>query len=244
VRAPDFDARAATYDALRPADANWWERFELLVREGDLRGRRVLDVGCGTGTLAAALAEQAQAKVWGVDPSEAMLAEARAKAPRAVGFRAGRAEELPFRDGWFERATMTLVAHLVERPVAFAELRRVLGPDGRLVLATFDPAHFGDYWLNRFFPSLEAVDRARFPTGETLAAELRAAGFAAARTVGLSQAAEIDRETALAKVRGRHISTFDLLPAAELEEGTARAERELPERVVYRLEQLVVVADA
>src|SRR5437773_5237391 len=51
--------------------------FDLLVREGDLRGRRVLEVGCGTGQLAAALAERAYAKVWAVDASPEMLAVAR-----------------------------------------------------------------------------------------------------------------------------------------------------------------------
>ena len=212
------------------------------MREGDLRGRRVLDVGCGTGTLAAALAERAQAKVWGVDPSEAMLSVARSKAPRGVGFKIGRAEDLPFRDRWFERATMTLVVHLVERPAAMAELRRVVGPAGRVVLATFDPEHFGDYWLNRYFPSLEAVDRARFPDRATLHAELTDAGFPSVRALRLSQAAEIDRATALEKIRGQHISTFDLLSPEERRAGTERAERELPERVGYRLEQLLLVA--
>ena len=58
----------------------------------------------------------------------------------------------------------------------------------------------------------------------------------------LSQRAEISREEALAKIHGRHISTFDLLDEDELAEGTARAERELPERVAYGLEWLVAVA--
>ena len=47
---------------------------------------------------------------------------------------------------------------------------------------------------------------------------------------------------ALAKIEGRHISTFDLLDEAELREGTERARRELPERVEYGLEWLVAVA--
>jgi SAM-dependent methyltransferase len=223
-------------------DAKWWQLFDLLVAEADLRGRRVLDVGCGTGRFAAALDERASAKVWAVDPSPEMLDVARRNAPPDVGFRAGSAEGLPFKDGWFERVTMRLVVHLVDRPQALAEARRVLGDGGRLAIATFDPAHFDHFWLNRLFPSLERIDRARFPTPDVLDAELRAAGFADVRVVPLSQAASLDRRNALEKIRGRHISTFDLLDEDEYRAGLAQAERGLPERVDYRLEWAVFVA--
>jgi SAM-dependent methyltransferase len=210
------------------------------VREGDLAGRRVLDVGCGTGRFAAALA--GRAKVWGVDPSPQMLEVARSAAPGA-GFKLGTAEELPFKDGWFERATMWLVSHLVDRPRAFREVRRVLVPGGRLALTSFDPAHFDEFWLNALFPSLEAIDRARFPSREELEAELAAAGFGSICMRSLSQRGSLDRETALARIRGQHISTFDLLDEAEYSAGLERAEHELPERVDYRIEQLVAVAE-
>ena len=142
--------------------------------EGDLRGRRVLDCGCGTGRLSQALAESAASKVWGIDPEPEMLRVAAGNVPAGVGLKSGRAEDLPFRDGWFERAVLWLVCHLVDRQVAFRELRRVLADDGRLVVVTFDPAHFGEFWLNQYFPSLEAVDRARFPDADELNTQLTA----------------------------------------------------------------------
>ena len=214
----------------------------MLVREGDLRGRRVLEVGCGTGRVAAALAERAYAKVWAVDDSPEMLAVAREQGPKGVAFKQARAEALPFRDGWFDRAVAVLVVHVLDRPRAFAELRRVLAPDGRVVIATFDPAHVRDYWLNRYFPSIVDVDLERFAPADVLLRELRAAGFAAARTLRLEQRRTIDRETALERIRGRHISTFDLIGEDELEAGLKRAVDELPEEVDYRTEWLVVVA--
>src|SRR5215212_5969225 len=110
-RVPDFDRRAADYDRIRPVDEAWWNLFALVVRDADLRGRRVLDVGCGTGRLERALA--GDARVWGVDPSTAMLERAKMNAPRSAGFKVGRAEQLPFKDGWFERVVMWLVVHLV-----------------------------------------------------------------------------------------------------------------------------------
>ncbi len=243
-RSSDFDARARVYDTLRPADSAWWERFAALVDLGDLRGRRILDVGCGTGRLAAALADEARAKVWGIDASAEMVAVTRETVPAGVGVRQGAAERLPFRDGWFDRVTMSIVIHLVDRPSAFAEARRVVPPDGRIAIATFHPDHFASYWLNPFFPSMREIDEVRFPTPEVLQAELAEAGFARLETTRLLAEETIDRETALARIRDRHISTFDLLPADEIEEGTARADRELPTRIVTRLDQLIAVGHA
>jgi SAM-dependent methyltransferase len=239
---PDFDRRAASYDALRPQDGAWWQRFDALVELLALRGGRVLDVGCGTGTLAAALAERAHARVWGVDPSAEMLAVARPRVPRAVGLRQGRAEELPFRDGWFDAVVLSLVVHLVDRPPAFAEAARVLAPGGRLGIATFPPEHFDTYWLNPWFPGIADVDRRRFPTPAALEHELGAAGFADLRFVRLEWHGALDREEALERIRGRHISSFDLLDEEAIRTGSERAERELPGRVDTRLVQLVVGA--
>ena len=213
------------------------------MREGDLRGRRVLDVGCGTGLLTVALAERAAARVWGVEASEAMLEVAQGRGARRVGFKHGEAEALPFREGWFERVVMSLVVHLVDRPRAFAEAARVLAPGGRIAIATFDEDHFDTWWAARFFPSLPAVDRARFPTRDELSSLLSGAGFAEIRFVPLPDAETVDRETALERLRGRHISTFALLDPGEVAAGVTRAERELPETVEVRLLQLLVVAD-
>ena len=241
---PDFDARAATYDTLRPADASWWEAFAHLVELGDLRGRRIVDVGCGTGRLAEALLSEARAKVWAIDASDEMVAVARETLPAEIGVRRGDAERLPFRDGWFDRVTMSLVLHLLDRTRALSEARRVVQGDGRIAISTFHPDHFDSYWLNPYFPSIRHIDEERFPTPATMEAELAEAGFPLFAVRRLTTELTIDREDALARIRGRHISTFDLLPPEEIEEGTSRAERELPARVVTRLERLVAVGSA
>jgi ubiquinone/menaquinone biosynthesis C-methylase UbiE len=239
---PDFGRLAAEYDRVRPVDDNWREVYEIVVREGDLRGRRVLDCGCGTGRLSKALAESDVSKVWGVDPEPEMLRVAERNVPPSVGLKAGRAEQLPFRDAWFERAVMWLVCHLVDRPAAFAELRRVLTQEGRLVVVTFDPAHFGEFWLNHYFPSIERIDRARFPDGDELRERLMAAGFGV-RLLRHSQRASITREQALERIEKRHISTFDLLSDDEVRSGAERAAQELPANVQYAMEWLIAVAE-
>lgn len=210
--------------------------------EGDLRGRRVLDVGCGTGRLAAALVDHG-AKVWGVEPSAEMLAEAHAAVGRRVGLKQGTAEALPFKDAWFDRAVLRLVVHLVERPRALPELARVLAPGGRIAVATFAPDHFEWYWLVGVFPEVGEIDRVRFPDPRTLEAELAVAGFTGARTRLLPQRGRLSREEALARIRGRYISTLRLLDDDAFTAGLERAERELPETIETRLEWAVVVAE-
>jgi hypothetical protein len=133
--------------------------------------------------------------------------------------------------------------HLFDRPRAFAELRRVLTPEGAAIVAITDPAQFGTGWLDPFFPSAAAVDAARFPTADELERDLAGAGFARVCVERLAVQNTFSRERALATIRGMAFSTFTLLPRAEYEQGLARAEAELPEAIDSVHRWLLVRAD-
>jgi ubiquinone/menaquinone biosynthesis C-methylase UbiE len=239
---PDFGRIAGRYDELRPADEAWQLAVEALVREGDLAGRRVLDVGCGTGRLCAAL-EALGSRTAGVDASAEMLAVARSRLPEGTVLEQANAESLPFGDASFDRVTMQLSVHLLDRPAAFAETVRVLVPGGRIAICTFDPASFERFFLCRLFPSVLEIDLGRFPPAERLEAELLAAGLEAVRVTPLYHEKVRTKADTLERIRGRYISTLQLIGDEELEAGLARAERELPERFVVGSSMLVVVAD-
>jgi ubiquinone/menaquinone biosynthesis C-methylase UbiE len=106
------------------------------------RGNRVLDIGCGTGTLALAAKERVgpEAQVNGIDPSDEMVARARAKAARkglAVTFDIASAQKLPFSDGSFDVVLSSLMLHHLPDPVrkdAVSEVCRVLKPKGRFLV--------------------------------------------------------------------------------------------------------------
>lgn len=104
-------------------------------------GDSVLDVGCGTGSLAIAAARQVgkTGSVQGIDPSPEMVGHAVSKGRRArvnAEFRAGIAQELPFGDASFDAVFCTFVLHQLPPESlhrAVAEIARVLRPDGRAV---------------------------------------------------------------------------------------------------------------
>ena len=133
-----FDNTAADYDRIEAMLA-WGTgsryRRQALIRGGLKAGMRVLDVGVGTGLVAAqaCLLAGDPALVTGVDPSPGMMAAS--KLPRTMVLTEGRAESLPFPDNHFDFLSMGYaLRHISDLGVAFAEFQRVLKPGGRLCI--------------------------------------------------------------------------------------------------------------
>lgn len=241
-----FDALAPDYDRLRPAGDGWAELADRAL--GALQGsRRLLDLGCGTGRFAVLAADRLGARVWAVDRSAEMLREARARPGAArVGWKEADAANLPFKDGWFDAVHSHLVLHLVgDLPAVVSEIHRVLAPGGRVVIGTFAGEHFRKFFLNRYFPSIPAIDFARFPEPGALCAQLAVAGFQDAAVERLDQPVSAEAGDVLERVRGRYISTLRLLDEDEYRSGLARLEADVAsgrDRFDYTLRWALVAA--
>jgi ubiquinone biosynthesis O-methyltransferase len=113
------------------------ERQLILELVGDIKGRSILDVGCGDGELAVELANRG-ATVVGIDASAVMIKAARSRAKPVnvdVSFQVAAAERLPFRTEQFDVVTaITILCFVDDAAPVFREIARVLRPGGRLVI--------------------------------------------------------------------------------------------------------------
>lgn len=151
-----FDNTAADYDRIEAMLA-WGSgsryRRQALIRAGLQAGMKVLDVGVGTGLVAAqaCILTGNAALVTGVDPSSGMMAASRL--PATMALLEGRAESLPFPDNHFDFLSMGYaLRHISDLGVAFAEFERVLKPGGRIcVLEITSPqSRFGRWLLKNY----------------------------------------------------------------------------------------------
>jgi ubiquinone/menaquinone biosynthesis C-methylase UbiE len=138
VDADHYDEFADAYEATNASSLlnAHYERPAMIALVGDARGRRILDAGCGSGALSAALRAEG-AVVTGVDGSPAMLELARTRLGDGVPLRVvDLAGPLPFEDDTFDDVVASLVLHyLGDWPAVLAEMRRVLRPGGRLIVS-------------------------------------------------------------------------------------------------------------
>jgi demethylmenaquinone methyltransferase/2-methoxy-6-polyprenyl-1,4-benzoquinol methylase len=198
-----FDRIAGRYDVLNRilsfgTDIGW--RRRAIARAGIGAGMRVLDVGAGTGDLSFAAAARG-ARVVAVDLSAGMLAVLARRATDAQRSRiqplVGTAESLPLPDASVDRIVSGFtVRNVGDLGRAFAEFRRVLRPDGRVVILELSHppspffARLYSFYFDRIAPVLAALlggDRdayrylprslRAFPDADRLAAMLRDAGF-------------------------------------------------------------------
>ncbi|KUL97224.1 SAM-dependent methyltransferase [Bosea sp. WAO] len=155
-----FNVRsAAGYDRLMGR----WSRLlaEPFIRFAGLEdGERVIDVGCGTGSLTFTLPQAAEiGEIAAIDFSPIFVEEAqRRNTDPRIAIRQGDATAIPFEDGRFDRALSLLVLHFVpEADKAVAEMRRIVRPGGVVAAAVWD--HLGGMAVMRMlWDTAAAID--------------------------------------------------------------------------------------
>lgn len=109
---------------------------EVIAQLRTHQSRRIADIACGTGVLSARIERELHPdEIYGVDMSDGMLAQARAKSDRVHWLRSP-AEQLPFDDGALDAVVTTSAFHFFDQPAALREFHRVLAPGGLVAVAT------------------------------------------------------------------------------------------------------------
>ncbi|GAA0329722.1 class I SAM-dependent methyltransferase [Bacillus carboniphilus] len=171
--------------ATRSADSQWKRQLESIL---DVKGKKILDIGCGGGIYSKALAELGAVSVTGIDFSQKMLSVAKqnCKDYRNITFRTGRAERTEMKpleyDIILERA---VIHHLDELRSNFNEAFRVLKPNGVFIIQDRTPddclldgtnEHIRGYFFEKF-PKLIQKEINRRHESPLVMAELKEAGF-------------------------------------------------------------------
>lgn len=160
--------------------------LRVLIGQAGLQPDHVLlDVGCGTGTLAVLIKrEHPTVEIVGLDPDPNALAIAKRKAARGgldLRFERGFADTLPFANATFDRVFSSMMFHHLkkdERPRVLAEIRRVLKPAGHLEFLDFIGRH------HSLLGGLVHGPQAMPASEDKLIARMHEAGFGEARRVG------------------------------------------------------------
>ena len=143
MKADHYNTFAESYSAANESSLfnAYYERPAMIDLVGEVDGRRILDAGCGSGPLFAALREKG-AVVTGFDASPAMVELARRRLGDAADLRVADLDgPLPYDDGSFDDVVVSLVLHcLRDWSGPLNGLRRVLRPGGRLVVSVNHPS--------------------------------------------------------------------------------------------------------
>lgn len=205
---------------LLPQTAALW--IDAARRHLGRRGvRRLVDVGCGTGRFAPLLADALGAQVTGIDPSADMLrAAAGGSAHPRVAYARADASALPLRDASVDAAWLSMVVHLLpDLAVAAAELRRVLVPDGAVLVRASVRERLSGVRMYRYFPSALRADAARVPSLDETIRGFAAGGFRVAAHEVIVQTTDSTLAAHADRLRLRAMSSFAFVPDDEFDAG-------------------------
>jgi ubiquinone/menaquinone biosynthesis C-methylase UbiE len=171
--------------ASREADETWTNVIRHMT---EVKGKKVLDIGCGGGIYSKKLADMGASHVTGIDFSEQSLIGARdyCKAYENIDFQQGNALQIDLADEQFDIVLERAVVHHFDDLTSnFSEIHRVLRDDGSVIIQDRTPedcflpgsaTHLRGYFFDRF-PKLKEQEQNRRHSSDRVIAELQKAGF-------------------------------------------------------------------
>jgi len=222
----DYSEIAPLYDRARPSDSphlEWW--FGKLTEAGGLGpGRRLIDLGCGTGRWTIPLAERTGCEAAGLDRSPEMLARAQEKdAGGRVTWLVGDVERLELAPDSFDCALMSLMLHHLEDHLeTFRGVRRILRPGAVFLIRQGTLEQIINDATHRFFPETVTLDRKRTPLRAEVERWLAAAGFRDISAEEIAQTSYSSNENFLERSGHRVCSVLRMISDASFEEGMKR----------------------
>ena len=174
-----YDKIGINYNQTRKADTYLTEQLLNLLNPKP--NGQYLDIGCGTGNYTHEFQKRGFQFI-GIDPSMEMLKQAKLKNPKVV-WHIGTAEQTGLTDNAVDGIIGSLTIHHWDNLTkGFAELARVLKPNGRLVIFTSTPAQMKGYWLNHYFPKMLQASILQMPKLDKVKTAMQAAGFEITQT--------------------------------------------------------------
>jgi SAM-dependent methyltransferase len=236
------EPQAAAFAATRELPDDGLDAWRAAVRPHLAGGRRLLDLGGGTGAWARAFTDWYGLDVLVVEPAAAM--RARCRHPAVV---AGTATNLPLKSSTMDSAWLSTVVHHLaadELAVAARELRRVVRSGGPVLIRSAFPGGAGDISLFRWFPEAGRA-LSTYPTIDQVTTAFADAGFALTAHERVPQRSAPSLRAAAATLRREAHTPLLLITDDEYAAGMARlaaaaAAEADPEPVIDTLDLLVL----
>lgn len=223
-----FECRghARRYRTLRAVPRPVLSLYLKAILSTDLRPRRVLDIGAGTGQFTVALASALpRATIESLEPAEAMRMELHRRVARAR-LRNVKLTPLPLEsfsdDATFDLLVLSEVIHLLGDPVRVVDrIVRLVRPGGTIAIRTSSQAQLRSRDWYRFFPSAKLVDMHRHPSLDLLSEALTQRGLSVSEAV-VDESRPLPTALLLRMFEQRAFSTLHLIDKKEFQRGLQR----------------------
>ena len=223
----NYNETCKIYDLVREGDMVTINR---IIEEGEIHcNSRVLEIGCGTGNYAVAIANLTEAQVYGMDQSEGMLQKAAAKGSN-VRFAKGDAVTLEgFEDNYFDVIYMVdVIHHIKDINTMLKNIYRVLRKEGTVFLFTDSYENIKNRLTTKYFPETLEVELNRYQSTEEIFKAMEVNGLHSIRADNLNVGCDEEAGEKLIKIAEKQgYSMFNLISQEAIDSGIERLKEDL-----------------